>query len=210
MNEHFDVKKPCTNSEVKCSKSSAKCISVLSGFSLSFYNLPISQHHLYLVKKLHNSLGRNLASYAVLKPFLLSLGRGGTIPEFVIFHTILGAFLWGSGNKSPDSAARPTAIFQRKLWYAFYIQVLSSFSVRKMASFLMRSKLVYYVVVFRQQKRCTSLLIPSFGGRICHHMAPIESRYFHYVRHKTHNWGLQIMWTQEKKNLRIYEVKIRT
>lgn len=44
-------------------------------------------------KKIHNSLGKNLAFQTVLKPLLLSLGRGGMIPKFVILHTVLGAFL---------------------------------------------------------------------------------------------------------------------
>lgn len=94
MHEHFDVKKSCTNPEAKCSKNSAKCISVLSGFSsptpLQLTNISAS---LLFSKKMHNSLGRNLAFQAVLKLLLMSLRRGGMIPEFAILHAVLGAFL---------------------------------------------------------------------------------------------------------------------
>lgn len=65
-------------------------------YSLDFhlpprYSLPIAS--LLFSKKMHNSLGRNLAFQAVLKLLLMSLRRGGMIPEFAILHAVLGAFL---------------------------------------------------------------------------------------------------------------------
>lgn len=150
-----------------------------------------------------DSLSRNLTFQAVLKPLLLRLGREGMLLEFVILHTILGDSCEDLGIKVltqlPDQLPFFNGSCDRHSTSKYFHT-----SVKEMASFLMRSKLVYYVVFFRQQERCTDLLIPCFGGRVCHHMAPIESSYFHYVRQKTHKWGLQIMWTQEKKKLLKY------
>lgn len=199
MHEHCDVKKPCRNPEAKCSKISAKCTSVLSGFLLSFYSLPISQHHLYLVKKCVIILVGTQHSRPSLNLSFRAWEEGWWYWNLWLFALFLGHSCEDLGIKVLTQLLDQLPFFKGSCGMHSTSRYFHT-SVRKMASFLVRSKLVYYISVFRQQEICfNNLLIPSFWGRVCHHMAPIESRYFYYMRQKTHSWGLQIMWTQEKK-----------